>query len=299
MIGCPSPEEGSRKEEDEQKWSFWAFSSAYRNCSPLCQSVGSSKESQSRRGASPPSSASPPEASCAPWLFRCPSPVKTQSHFATGAWNTEKLVSEQKKKKKNPSHTHSGFEFMPQNISNWNPATALTWILSGPASPSAWLSSWWRVTWWRPPPWSLRWCSWTPTHRSTRLGRGTPPCWCCCASPPPSPYMWSIDGSMGTALVRAVTITHGWFQSAGDSLMQLATIKRFGLESDDCRVAWLGAGDVDFAAQFYPGDREDGAGICARQRERVLLIVLQHVQTSCRWRRVDHPMVDGISRTHL
>lgn len=37
-------------------------------------------------------------------------------------------------------------------------------------------------------------------------------------------------------------------ESAGDSLVQLATIKWFGLEGDDSRVARLGAGDVDFAA---------------------------------------------------
>lgn len=43
--------------------------------------------------------------------------------------------------------------------------------------------------------------------------------------------------------------------------MQLATIKWFGLEGDDGRVARLGAGDVDFAAEFYPGDGEDGAGV--------------------------------------
>lgn len=61
----------------------------WSTCSPLCQSIWSSKRFRSRRGASPPSSAAPPGASCAPWLFRYPSPVRTPSRAATGVWNAE------------------------------------------------------------------------------------------------------------------------------------------------------------------------------------------------------------------
>lgn len=66
-----------------------------------------------------------------------------------------------------------------------------------------------------------------------------------------------------------------------DSLVQLAAVERFGLEGDGRRVARLGAADVDLAAQLHPGDSEDGAGVRTGQREGVLLVMLQQVQTAC------------------
>lgn len=63
--------------------------------------------------------------------------------------------------------------------------------------------------------------------------------------------------------------------------MQLAAVERFGLEGDDCRVARLGAANVDFATQLHPGDGEDGAGVRTGQCEGVLLVVLQQVKTAC------------------
>lgn len=62
--------------------------------------------------------------------------------------------------------------------------------------------------------------------------------------------------------------------------MQLASVEGLGLKGDDCRVARLGAVDVDLPAQLYPGHGEDGAGVRAGQGEGVLLIMLQQIQTT-------------------
>ncbi len=57
--------------------------------------------------------------------------------------------------------------------------------------------------------------------------------------------------------------------------MQLAPIERLCLEGDDCRVARLGAVDIDLSSQFHPGHSEDRAGISTGQTEGVFLTVLQ------------------------
>ena len=62
--------------------------------------------------------------------------------------------------------------------------------------------------------------------------------------------------------------------------MQLASVEGLGVEGDDGRVAALGAGDDDLAAQLHPGHRQDGAGVGTGQREGVLLIVVQQGQAA-------------------
>lgn len=64
--------------------------------------------------------------------------------------------------------------------------------------------------------------------------------------------------------------------------MQFAAVEGFSLEGDDSRVARLGAVDVDLATQLHPGHSEDGASVGTRQREGVLLLVLQQVKATCR-----------------
>lgn len=64
--------------------------------------------------------------------------------------------------------------------------------------------------------------------------------------------------------------------------MHLPSVERFRLESDGGGVAALDAVDGDFASQLHPGHSEDGASVGTRQREDVLLIVLQEAQHPCK-----------------
>lgn len=63
--------------------------------------------------------------------------------------------------------------------------------------------------------------------------------------------------------------------------MNLPSVERLGVEGDGGRVAALGAADGHLPAQLHPGHGEDGAGVGARQREDVLLVVLQEAQDAC------------------
>lgn len=60
--------------------------------------------------------------------------------------------------------------------------------------------------------------------------------------------------------------------------MNLPSVEGLGVEGDGGRVAALGAADGHLPAQLHPGHREDGAGVGARQREDVLLVVFQEAQ---------------------
>lgn len=62
------------------------------------------------------------------------------------------------------------------------------------------------------------------------------------------------------------------------SPVDLPAVEGLGVEGDGGRVAALGAADGHLSPQLHPGHSEDGAGIGARQREDILLIVLQETQ---------------------
>lgn len=66
--------------------------------------------------------------------------------------------------------------------------------------------------------------------------------------------------------------------------MDLPSVEGLGVEGDGGRVAALGAADGHLPPQLHPGHREDGAGVGARQREDVLLVVLQETQDAWRGR---------------
>lgn len=75
--------------------------------------------------------------------------------------------------------------------------------------------------------------------------------------------------------------TQGLNRGGASSPVDLPAVERLGVESDGGRVAALGAADGHLAAKLYPGHGKDGAGVGARQREDVLLVVLQEAQDAC------------------
>lgn len=78
--------------------------------------------------------------------------------------------------------------------------------------------------------------------------------------------------------------------------MHLPSVERLRVKRHRGRVAALDAVDGDFAPQLHPGNREDGAGVGAGQREDVLLVVLQETQDS--WGK-ENPDEDSDSICHV
>lgn len=66
-------------------------------------------------------------------------------------------------------------------------------------------------------------------------------------------------------------------QVSSHSPVNLPSVEGFGLECDGGRVSAFSAADGNLPAQLHPGDCEDGASVGRRQREHILLIMLQEM----------------------